>query len=324
MKATAKAHTNIALIKYWGKRNEELILPTNSSLSITLDLFYTETTVEFDERLTTDIFYLNGEEKGTDETAKVSRFLNHVRKLTGDTRFAIVSSQNHVPTAAGFASSASGYAALAAASSKALGLELDGKELSKLARRGSGSACRSIYGGFVEWKKGVKEDGCDSYAVPILDQKAWNLSILSVMIESKQKKILSREGMKRTVQTSPFYDGWLKATEQELRIAKKAIEKRDFEMLGETLEKNAFKMHATTLGADPPFFYWQPATLEIIDCIQHLRSQGLFAYVTIDAGPNVKVICQPDDERKVFQTLNEIDSVKEIFVCHPGPGISYL
>ena len=236
----------------------------------------------------------------------------------------MVSSTNHVPTAAGFASSASGYAALAAAASKASGLQLKGEELSKLARRGSGSACRSIYGGFVEWQKGTKDDGSDSYAVPILEQEAWDLSILSVMIESKQKKILSREGMKRTVETSPFYDGWLKATEEELQIAKKAIEKRDFELLGETLEKNAFKMHATTLGADPPFFYWQPATLEIIDYVQQLRSQGVLAYVTIDAGPNVKVICEPKDEQKVYQTLSEIDSVKEIFVCHPGPGISYL
>lgn len=324
MKATAKAHTNIALIKYWGKRNEELILPTNSSLSITLDRFFTETTVEFNEQLTSDSFYLNGEQASEKETLKVSNFLNLVRELSGDTRHAMVSSTNHVPTAAGFASSASGYAALAAAASKASGLQLKGEELSKLARRGSGSACRSIYGGFVEWQKGTKDDGSDSYAVPILEQEAWDLSILSVMIESKQKKILSREGMKRTVETSPFYDGWLKATEEELQIAKKAIEKRDFELLGETLEKNAFKMHATTLGADPPFFYWQPATLEIIDYVQQLRSQGVLAYVTIDAGPNVKVICEPKDEQKVYQTLSEIDSVKEIFVCHPGPGISYL
>ncbi|NCU18334.1 diphosphomevalonate decarboxylase [Pallidibacillus pasinlerensis] len=324
MKATAKAHTNIALIKYWGKRNEELILPTNSSLSITLDRFYTETTVEFNEQLTSDSFYLNGEQASEKETLKVTKFLNLVRELSGDTRHATVSSTNHVPTAAGFASSASGYAALAAAASKASGLQLEGEELSKLARRGSGSACRSIYGGFVEWQKGTKDDGSDSYAVPILEQEAWDLSILSVMIESKQKKILSREGMKRTVETSPFYDGWLKATEEELQIAKKAIEKRDFELLGETLEKNAFKMHATTLGADPPFFYWQPATLEIIDYVQQLRSQGVLAYVTIDAGPNVKVICEPKDEQKVYQTLSEIDSVKEIFVCHPGPGISYL
>jgi len=324
LKATAKAHTNIALIKYWGKRNEELILPTNSSLSITLDRFFTETTVEFNEQLSSDSFYLNGEQASEKETLKVSNFLNLVRELSGDTRHAMVSSTNHVPTAAGFASSASGYAALAAAASKASGLQLKGEELSKLARRGSGSACRSIYGGFVEWQKGTKDDGSDSYAVPILEQEAWDLSILSVMIESKQKKILSREGMKRTVETSTFYDGWLKATEEELQIAKKAIEKRDFELLGETLEKNAFKMHATTLGADPPFFYWQPATLEIIDYVQQLRSQGVLAYVTIDAGPNVKVICEPKDEQKVYQTLSEIDSVKEIFVCHPGPGISYL
>ena len=171
MKATAKAHTNIALIKYWGKRNDELILPMNNSLSITLDQFYTETTVEFSNERSTDIFYLNGEQAGEQERLKVSRFLDNVRKLAGKDLRASVHSKNFVPTAAGFASSASGFAALAAASAKAIGLELDLKQLSQLARIGSGSACRSIYGGFVEWKKVTKK-----MAVIHMLSQSWNVT----------------------------------------------------------------------------------------------------------------------------------------------------
>src|SRR5690606_24664299 len=257
---TARAHTNIALIKYWGKRNEELILPMNNSISITLDKFYTTTTVQFCSCLNEDIFLLNGNIASKEETEKISRPLNIIRKLVGRNIYAVVDTINDVPTSAGFASSASGFAALAAAATKEIGLDLDFRELSQIARQGSGSACRSIYGGFVEWHKGEKEDGTDSYAEQLLHPNEWKLSILSVLLESKPKKILSREGMKRTVQTSVFYSGWLETIYQDLSIARQAINERDFEKLGTVLEKNALKMHATTLGANPPFMYWQGAT----------------------------------------------------------------
>lgn len=324
MKATAKAPTNIALIKYWGKRDEELMLPANSSLSVTLDRFFTVTTVEFLEETTEDVFYFNGELASQSETKKVSSFLDVVRSLAGSTLKATVRSQNHVPTAAGFASSASGYAALAAASAKAIGLPLEGSFLSRLARRGSGSACRSIYGGFVEWKKGELNDGSDSYAVQILDEKGWDFTILSVVLENKQKKVLSREGMQRTVETSPFFQGWLNTVDRDLQLAKEAIQERDFEKLGTVAEKNALKMHATTLGADPPFLYWQPGTLEVMERVQELRFSGISAFFTIDAGPNVKVLCLSEDEEVVVKELSALPSVKEIFSCHPGPGITFL
>src|SRR5699024_2863671 len=198
MKAKARAHTNIALIKYWGKRNEELFLPTNNSLSMTLDQFYTETSVDFDEKLDQDVFYLDGKEADQKETEKVSVFLDKVRKFTGEHRYAHVDSINHVPIAAGFASSASGLAALAAAAMKATGVDYTDRELSQIARQGSGSASRSIYGGFVEWQKGEKDDGSDCYAVPILEQSAWDLRVLSIEVTHEVKKVLSREGMKRT------------------------------------------------------------------------------------------------------------------------------
>ena len=209
MKATAKANTNIALIKYWGKRDENLFLPMNSSLSITLDRFYTVTTVEFQEKLEKDQFFLNGKPASDKEANNVYSFLDKIRNRFSVNLHAIVSSENKVPTAAGFASSASGFAALAAAATKALKLDIEERELSILARQGSGSACRSVYGGFVEWQKGKREDGKDSFAIQLLPENQWQLSILSVMVNSKEKKVSSREAMKRTVEKSPFYLGWL-------------------------------------------------------------------------------------------------------------------
>lgn len=324
MKATARAHTNIALIKYWGKRNNELILPMNSSLSITLDKFYTTTTVEFCKDLQDDVFVFNHHLASETETNKISRFLDRVRTLANTNLHAVVTSINKVPTAAGFASSASGFAALAAASSKALGLELNGQALSKLARLGSGSACRSIYGGFVQWVKGNEADGSDSYAVQILEEDKWDICVLAVLLEPSPKKISSREGMKRTVETSPFYSGWLKAVEKDLVVAKEAIKKRDFVMLGEISEANALKMHATTLGANPPFTYWQSNTVSVMNEVQALREKGLQAYFTIDAGPNVKVLCQAHDVEEIRQALLQIPGVLDVVVCHPGTGIEYL
>ena len=189
-KVTARAHTNIALVKYWGKADEELIIPQNNSLSLTLDHFYTDTTVQFDPTLTADQFTLNGQAQ---ETTKITKFLDIIRQMAASQLFARVESTNHVPTMAGLASSASAYAALALAGSKALGLDLSSKDLSRLARRGSGSACRSIYGGFVEWQKGDSDQ--TSYAVPLVENLDWDVKMIAIVVNDKQKKIASRAGM---------------------------------------------------------------------------------------------------------------------------------
>lgn len=324
MKATAKANTNIALIKYWGKRDEILFLPMNSSLSITLDRFFTITTVEFSKSFEKDMFYLNNIPASEKEANKVFNFLDKVRAFAGVNLYASVLSENKVPTAAGFASSASGFAALAAASTRALNLNLNEKELSMLARQGSGSACRSVYGGFVEWEKGMQIDGKDSFAKQILDEKAWDVSVLSVLLTGNEKKVSSTEGMKRTVETSPFYSGWLHTVEKDLKDVKLAISSRDFEKLGVIVEANSMKMHATMLGAKPPILYWQSGTIDVIHHIHNLRSSGIAAYFTIDAGPNVKVLCLPKDEKIVCESLLSLPDVKEVITCHPGPGIKYL
>ena len=212
MKGTAKAHTNIALIKYWGKRNEELILPTNSSLSVTLDGLHTETTVQFHEDLQEDVFVLDNKEVTGVAYDRVTNYLNLFRNYANKQGlFAEVTSTNKVPTAAGFASSASGFAALAGATSKALDLQLSDEDLSRFTRQGSGSACRSIYGGFVEWQMGERDDGQDSFAVQVAPQDHWDIRVAAVVLTAEEKDVSSRVGMRRTVETSVFYDGWLQS-----------------------------------------------------------------------------------------------------------------
>lgn len=319
----ARAYTNIALIKYWGKKDEELILPMNNSLSLTLDAFYTETTVSFDPALQADTFLLDGQLQNTAATAKISRFLDLLRELAGTKLRAAVTSENFVPTAAGLASSASGLAALAAAGNAALRLGLDDSQLSRLARRGSGSACRSIFGGFVEWEQGI--DDVTSLAHPLAANGFENdLTMLFVLINDKQKDVSSRDGMRRTVATSAFYPGWLASLPEDLAAIKQAIATQDFTALGRITEANGLKMHATTLAAVPPFTYWSPQSLLAMDLVRQLRATGTECYFTMDAGPNVKVLCRRQDEAAVQQAFSNSFSSDRLILAHAGPGISYL
>lgn len=325
MKATAKAHTNIALIKYWGKRDESIILPMNNSLSVTLDGFYTETTVEFDKELDQDRFTLDGTGISGKEYDRVTAFLDIIRSYAGKQGlYAKVDSTNHVPTAAGFASSASGFAALAASAVKALGLDVSNEQLSILTRQGSGSACRSIYGGFVEWEKGSLSDGSDSYAVQVAPADHWDIRVAAVVLSSREKKVLSREGMKRTVETSPFYSSWVDSIPGDLENIKQGIRDRNFKKVGEIAEANCLKMHATTLAADPPFSYWHDTTMAVMRTIQDLREKGIPVYFTIDAGPNVKVLYLPENEETIKTTLQAIPGVNDVIVSRTGQGVSYI
>lgn len=324
MKATARANVNIALIKYWGKRNEELILPTNNSLSLTLDGLYTTTTVHFKEHLTKDIFYLDNERVTGIAYDRVTTFLDIIRNEANKEIYAKIRSKNDVPTAAGFASSASGFAALAAAASKAIGLDVTDEELSRITRRGSGSACRSIYGGFAEWQQGTRPDGTDSFAVPIAPQDHWDIRIAAVILSAQKKEVSSREGMKRTVDTSAFFKGWVDSNPHDLEQMKAGIAERDFEKVGQIAEANCLKMHATTLGAVPPFTYWTDATMTVMQEVQEMRDDGIPAYFTIDAGPNVKVIYLPEHEEAIQERLQRISEVTDITLSRAGQGITYL
>jgi diphosphomevalonate decarboxylase len=318
----ARAYTNIALIKYWGKKDEALILPMNSSLSLTLDAFYTETQVCFDEALTEDQFFLDGNCQSLQQTAKVSAFLDLVRQQQQLSLFARVDSRNFVPTAAGLASSASGLAALAGACVQALNLNYTSAELSRLARRGSGSACRSIFGGFAEWQKGTDDS---SYAVKIA-ANGWEqeLAMLFILVDDGVKDISSRDGMKRTVETSSFYSGWLATVEADLLAAKQAIAAKDFIKLGEVTEANGLKMHGTTLGAKPPFTYWSPESLKAMQLVRLARQQGLPCYFTMDAGPNVKVLVEKKNIAALTSFFATYFSKEQLIIANAGPGITFL
>lgn len=315
---TVRAHANIALVKYWGKRDEALFLPANGSLSLTLDGLYTTTSVEYGD-FAADRLVLDGVEQGGDALAKVSRFVDKVRPQGARV---LVESQNHVPTAAGLASSASAFAALAVAASRAAGLALSPEELSRLARQGSGSACRSIWGGFVEWRRGSRADGMDSHGVPIAPQDHWDVRMLVAVLQKAPKAVSSREGMKRTVKTSPFYPGWLASVDQDLATARNAIQARDLGALGTVMEASALKMHATMLAAKPPFTYLRPASLSAIQAVWDARAEGLEGYLTMDAGPNVKVLCAARDAEAWQRRLAALPEVVEVLCCAPGPGVS--
>ncbi|MEI5991138.1 diphosphomevalonate decarboxylase [Enterococcus crotali] len=319
----ARAYTNIALIKYWGKKNEQLILPMNSSLSLTLDAFYTETSVHFDETLTEDIFFLDGKKQDSKQTEKISNFLDMVRKQKNLSLFAKVDSQNFVPTAAGLASSASGLAALAGACSEALDLQLTETELSRLARRGSGSACRSIFGGFAEWQKGDSDQTSFAQTVPS-DNWEDELAMIFVLVDDGVKDISSRDGMKRTVETSSFYSGWLDNVEPDLTAAKQAIKEKDFNTLGEVTEANGLRMHGTTLAAVPPFTYWSPESLKVMQCVRLARQEGLPCYFTMDAGPNVKILVEKKNLTALKNFLADHLSEQKLITAYAGPGITLM
>lgn len=319
--AAARAHTNIALIKYWGKRDEAQFLPVNSSLSLTLAGLYTDTLVRFDETLNQDQFCLNGKVQGEKETAKISRFLDLFRKEAGWNTPALVESINHVPTAAGLASSASAFAALATAANLASGLGLDTQTLSTYARRGSGSATRSLYGGFVEWNKGTSST--DSYAIPV-DDASWDIGMVIIAINRSAKKVSSREGMKLTIETSPFYPAWAQEAEQDLTAIKEAIQQRDFQRTGEIAEWNAMKMHATMLASNPPLSYWEEGSIKALRAVQGLREAGILCYATMDAGPNVKVLCRLSEAELIRGTLLNHFDESQLLITGPGEGTRML
>ncbi|MGX4686592.1 diphosphomevalonate decarboxylase [Vagococcus sp. JNUCC 83] len=318
-----RAHTNIALIKYWGKRNDELFLPMNSSLSLTLDAFYTDTSVTIDTDLKEDEFYLNGIKQDEKETTKISRFLNLFRQVAKDYTFAKVESYNHVPTAAGLASSASAFAALAGATNTALKLNLDRQVLSTFARQGSGSSTRSIYGGLVEWNMGKDDLSQTSHAIEI-DDASWDIGMIVIAINKQQKKLSSRIGMKLTVETSPFYPVWVAEAQKDLIAIKEAIKAKDFVTLGEITESNGMKMHATMLGATPPISYWEPDSVKAINKVKEIRNNGIPCYVTMDAGPNVKVLCRQSQMSDILNKLKESFTNDQLICSKVGEGIKEL
>lgn len=309
--ATATAHPNIALTKYWGKRDRALNLPSTPSLSLTLAPFAATTTVNWGAAA--DGFTLNGRPADAEESRKVFATLD---RLAPDRPPCAVRSENNFPTAAGLASSAAGFAALVLAADAAGGLGLDPAALAVAARRGSGSATRSLQGGWVEWPLGEAPDGSDSHGVPVAPADHWEVVMLVAVVAAGPKPVGSTEGMLRTQATSPYYAPWVAQAPAETATARTAVLHRDLRALGEVAERSALRMHASMLAAEPPFCYWAPASLAAMDAVRRLRADGVGAWFTMDAGPNVKVLCAAEDAPRVAAALGAV--VSDVVTLRPG------
>jgi diphosphomevalonate decarboxylase len=323
--ATAAAGTNIALVKYWGKRDETLNLPATGSLSLTLDRLGTRTRVAWGGGDGHDRVTLDGAPADVKVALRVSAFLDRVRARAGISMRASVVTDNSVPTASGLASSASGFAALALAATRAAGLDLSPTQLSELARLGSGSAARSIFGGFVEMDRGARADGADAVAHPLEAAGApiWDVRLVVAITAAGAKAIGSTAAMQRTAQTSPFYPAWVAGVDGDLAAARAAIAGRDLAALGAVAERSALRMHASALAAEPGILYWNPATVGAIARVRALREAPapIAAFFTIDAGPHVKVLCAAADADGVAAALADVPGVLRTLIAAPGPGV---
>jgi diphosphomevalonate decarboxylase len=314
-RATAVAHPNIALVKYWGKRPGTPNIPAAPSLSITLDGLTTRTTVTFDARFDADVVALNG--KRVDD-ARVIACVDRLRKKASCDQRARIETTNDFPTAAGLASSASGFAALVTAVDGALALDLSAEQRSVEARIASASAARSIHGGFCALDgHGVDSD---SWIATALDADPGWLEVVIAICTTAAKRVSSSEGMRRSALTSPYYDRWRVETKLDFDLARNAVERRDFEKLALVSEASCLKMHAVMLTSLPALHYWNGATLACIAAVDELRARGVPVFFTIDAGPQVKAVCQRGVGEQVATALRALPGVVETRLVGLGAG----
>ena len=317
MKATAKAPANIAFIKYWGKSDEEERIPLNDSFSMNLSSAHTITTVEFVPGMTEDNVSLLGGTFSDEETKRVVRGLDRIRVQIGSNMKAKVVTSNSFPKGTGSAASASGFAALTVAACAAIGASLSEKDLTILARLGSGSACRSIPDGFVYWEKGT--DSGSSYAYSLYPETYWDLRDLLVIVDRSMKKISTTDGME-AVRTSPKLASRLEEVPRRIEAMKNAFAEKQFHRFGEILEEECLDMHAVMQSQVPPLRYWNETTRLLMDRVVHWRNEGIQVYFTIDAGPNVHLICEGHQEAAVLDKLRTIPGILEIISNTPAPG----
>lgn len=315
LSAAATAHPNIAFIKYWGNQDEMLRVPVNGSISMNLGGLTTQTRVTFDSHLPEDIFDLNGVRQGGQVLKRVTSHLNLIRGIRGLAIHAHVLSENNFPTGSGIASSASAFAALTLAATSALGLQMSEKDLSRIARRGSGSACRSIPGGYVEWTAGSNDR--DSFGFSIAAPDYWDLTDCIAILEPEHKKVGSTEGH-ALANTSPLQSARVEDVPRRLEICREAIQKRDFAELAEIMELDSTMMHAVMMTSTPPLFYWNPATLHLLRTVASWRKSGIPVAASVDAGPNVHLICETKSAPAVAKRLSGIPDVREVLLSPPG------
>lgn len=311
--ATATAHSNIALAKYWGKASRELNLPAVPSVSMTLDAMSTITSVRFDQALASDTVEINGTPATGSARARAIALLDRVRAEAALSWPARVVSSNNFPTAAGLASSASGFAALALAARAAAGLGEDLNVASSLARQSSASAARSVFGGYVALDARAHE------ARRVASASHFALELVVAVTREGEKETGSTDGMEHTKSTSPYYEGWLSSSPPLCSAIEDAILSKDLERLGPLVEHSALLMHASMLGANPAIVYFSPASISAIETVRALRKAGTLAYFTMDAGPHVKVICAPSDTTRVAAALDSTPGVLRTIRCKLGP-----
>tara|TARA_R110002096_G_scaffold154_21_gene908 strand:+ start:28521 stop:29483 length:963 start_codon:yes stop_codon:yes gene_type:complete len=313
MQATAIAQPNIALIKYWGKRDIDRNLPAVGSISITLDTLFTEVSVAFDDRLPDDVLLVNGQQ----DVQRLARMQDCLNYVAGERRpVARIESRSNFPIAAGLASSASAFAAATVAAAKAANLSLDTMSLARLAARSSGSAARSLYGGFAELRNSGDTIALDSLGVA----SDWPLQVVVAITATGPKPTGSTEAMEISRQTSPFYASWIEKQAHDLDAARDAIAARDFAALGAIAEHNCLKMHSVMWASRPPMVFWTAATLRCLETIRALQADGCAVFFTIDAGPQVKAVCLPQDAADVRDALAATPGVVEVMTTGLGPA----
>lgn len=313
MRATSQAQPNIALIKYWGKRDAGRNLPAVGSLSVTLESLWTRMTVSFPADARADALTVNGR-PDAGMLPRVSACLDDL--LGVGRRSAVVDSDCNFPIAAGLASSASAFAALVVAASHAAGLTTGTLDLARAAGRASGSAARSLYGGLVELEVGEDDIRLVQRAVP----SDWPLRVVVAVTERGPKPVGSTEGMTRSAATSPFYSDWVARQGEDLAIARAAVAARDFEQLAAVSEHNCLKMHSVMWTSRPPIVYWNRSTVGCMEAVRDLQRAGHGVFFTIDAGPQVKAVCLPESETAVREALGAVVGVQDILRTGLGDG----
>jgi diphosphomevalonate decarboxylase len=313
--ATALAHPNIAFIKYWGNRDAALRIPLNGSISMNLDGLETVTKVTFDASYKSDSLLLNGKPADLQALQRVSAFLDLIRSIAKISFYANVESSNNFPTGAGIASSAAAFAALAHAGSKAAGLALDEKALTRLARRGSGSASRSIPDGFVEWLPGTTDE--DSYSISIAPAASWDLVDVIAIVAAGEKKVGSSQGH-GLAHTSPLQNARVADAPRRVKICREALLHKDFDELAAIMEMDSDMMHSVMMTSNPPLFYWEPVSLRIIKEVPLWRKAGLPCAYTLDAGPNVHILCPSDSVNSVKNRLDQLEGITKTLCASTG------
>jgi diphosphomevalonate decarboxylase len=314
-KITSCANSNIAFIKYWGNRDAQMRVPLNDSVSMNLSDAMTTTTVDFDANLNDDQIMVGGTDANEATRKRVIAHLDRVRAMAKIETKARVQSENNFPTGVGIASSASAFAALSVAASHAAGLQLSEREMSILARQGSGSACRSIPGGFVEWIAG--HSSLNSYAISIAPPEHWDLRDVIAIVSTEEKKVGSSEGH-TAAQTTPFMLARQNGLPARFHLMRQAILTKNLGLLGPAIEEDAVELHMMAMTSRPPIFYWTPGMVRVIQSAMRWREEGLAVYFTLDAGPNVHLICESKDADQVAVRAKEIADVQQVIINSPG------